>query len=143
MEVLMVATPAFSLPTSELAFLVLKAREFDTEVAPAGLEDGSDSPDDRSVAILEDTPGNPTEEELRGALGQLNDDQRAELMALIWIGRGDFDATEWNAALKQARETADRKAIDYLLSTPNLADLLEEGLAAFDISLAKDEDRLT
>jgi hypothetical protein len=138
----MAVTPSFSLPTSEMAFLVLKAREFDMEVAPSGLEDGSDLADDRAVSVLEDTADNPTEAELRSALAHLNEDQLAELLALVWIGRGDYDADDWKGALKGAREALNDRSVDYLVRTPNLADLLEEGLAAFDVSLAKDEDRL-
>src|SRR5690242_1560338 len=95
---------ALSIPASSLGFLIAKAREFDAEVPASGTEDGSDMADDRAVAALEDTADNPAREELTGALRELNEDQRQELLALVWLGRGDFTADEWESALAQARD---------------------------------------
>jgi hypothetical protein len=120
----------------KLAYIVEKAREYDAEVAPEALEEeGSNPTDDDSRAILEDTPDNPTVQELRDAIDSLNTDQREELLALVFLGRGDFDAKAWREALRQARDTADVHETDYLLGTPLLADYLEEGLEALGSSL--------
>src|SRR6185436_11423214 len=117
----MAVTPTLSVPTTDLAFLVMKAREFDAEVPPSGLEDGSDAPDDKVVGVLESTSDNPTEEELRAALTRLNEDQLAEVMTLVWIGRGDYDADDWKGAVRDARGALNKRTIEYLLRTPNLA----------------------
>ena len=45
-----------------------------------------------------------TEKELRALIDDLNMDEAAELIAIMWIGRGDFDASEWSDALAEARE---------------------------------------
>lgn len=118
-----------------LAYIIEKAREYDAEVPPEGTEEGSNPTDDDSRAILEDTPDNPTVQELRDALDSLNTDQREELLALVFVGRGDYDAKAWREALRQARETADVHETDYLVGTPLLADYLEEGLEALGVSL--------
>ncbi len=34
----------------------------------------------------------------------LDDDSRAELLALLYVGRGDMEAEEWDEAVKFARE---------------------------------------
>ena len=80
--------------------------------------------------LAEESTENLTEEELRELIADLNVDEAAELVALAWIGRGDYDASEWSDALAAARERADRRTAKYLLGMPQLADWLEEGLEA-------------
>jgi hypothetical protein len=136
----MAATLSTSLET--LAYIVVKAREYDAQVEPEGLEEGSNPADDLEIGILEDTPDNPTRAELRAALEALNDDQITEVLALTWLGRGDYGAREWNEALAAAREARDEHVIDYLIETPNLGDLIEQGLAELGYSILGEEMRL-
>jgi hypothetical protein len=119
----------------ELAFIITKAREFDAETAPVDPEDGSNPSDDSDIAILDDTADNPTGEELADAIDLLNDDQKAELLALTWIGRGDFEASDWAPAIAQARDSLDDRVTEYLIGTPLLGDYLEEALASLGYSL--------
>src|SRR5215469_5938240 len=94
-------------PLDQLAYLIEKAREFDAETAPVDSASGSNPSDDNGVGILEATSDNPTQEELAAALNGLDDEQRIEVLALVWLGRGDFDQGEWRDALAQAREVHD------------------------------------
>lgn len=128
-----------STPLSKLGFLIVKARAFDAEVPPGGAEDGSDMTDDRAVAALEDTDENPTREELAGALAELNVDQINEILALLYVGRGDYDEDQWEEALAAAREASDRRVISYILETPLLGDLLEEGLDRLGYNVSEEE----
>lgn len=73
---------------------------------------------------------NLTEEELRELINDLNVDEAAELIALAWVGRGDYDASEWKDAVRAARERTNKRTAKYLLGMPLLADWLEEGLEA-------------
>ena len=88
-----------------------------------------------SGRILLDTPDNPTEQELRDAIDGLNVDEREELLALLWLGRGDFDAQGWREAIQQARDLRTITETDDLLGTPLLGDYLEEGVEALGLSL--------
>ncbi len=126
-----------TIPLEKLAYIVEKAREFDAEVAAdPDAEDGSDPADDDERQILLDTPDNPSEQELRDAIDGLNVDEREELLALMWIGRGDFDAQGWPDAMQQAREIESKaEQNNLLLGAPLLADYLEEGLDALGLSL--------
>ena len=117
------------IPLDTLGHIIMKARKFDAGVAPEELEEASNATDDGGVAILEDTPDNPTQQELSAALRSLNDDQVAELLALVWLGRGDFDKDTWGEALAEAQVTRNERAVSYLVGTPLLGDLIEEGLA--------------
>lgn len=127
--------PTLTLPPEKLAYIIEKAREYDAEVPSEFDEPGSNASDDDEREILEDTPDNPTAEELRTVIDDLNIDEREELLALLWVGRGDFEATDWRAARRQARETANATETEYLLGTPLLGDYLAEGAAALGLSI--------
>ena len=70
------------------------------------------------------------EEELRELIQDLNEDEAAELIALVWIGRGDYDAADWQEALAEARLRGRKRLASYLMRLPMLAEWLEEGLEA-------------
>jgi hypothetical protein len=118
-----------TIPADKLVYIIEKAREFDAQVTPTIPDSGSNPSDDGGGAILEDTPDNPAREQLTEAIDALDPDQKIELLALTWLGRGDFAATEWRAALKQAREIRDEHETDYLVGTPLLGDYLAEAAA--------------
>ncbi|PWJ80521.1 uncharacterized protein DUF3775 [Pseudaminobacter salicylatoxidans] len=71
-----------------------------------------------------------TEEELRELINDLNVDEAAELVALAWVGRGDYEASEWQDAVTEARRRSNGRTAKYLLGMPMLGDYLEEGLEA-------------
>jgi len=123
-----------TIPLEKLAYIVVKAREYDAEVLPLD-ESGSDAPDDGFREVLEDRPDNPTGSELADAIDGLNAAERVELLALMWLGRGDYEKGEWREALLEAAHDRNEKETDYLLSTPLLGDFLEEGLAQLGYSI--------
>jgi hypothetical protein len=123
------------LPLERLAFIIVKAREFDAEVpVEPDAAGGSDPPDDDERQVLLDTPDNPTEQELRDAIDGLGVPERQELLALTWLGRGDYDADTWPDALRQAMQTDITNVTDYLVGTPLLGSYLEEAAAALGLS---------
>ena len=113
----------------KISYIVAKARELDVKVAPEELDDGSSM--DR---ILEDHADDPILFELKSFLTAQSDDELRQLLALVWIGRGDFGADDWQEVLRQVRDVREKHTVDYLIGTPLLADFLEEGLAAFGLS---------
>lgn len=123
-----------------LAYIVLKARAFDALVAPGDTSDASDAPDDRFVDALEDEKDNPTERELQAAIASLDADARAELVALAWVGRGDYDAGEWREALAAARDRAETSTARYLMGIPLLGDYIEDGADQLGVSLAREKE---
>jgi hypothetical protein len=66
--------------------------------------------------------------ELREAIDDLEPDQQVSLVALMWLGRGDFTIDDWEQALARAGEEWNERTADYLVRTPLLADFLTEGL---------------
>lgn len=129
----------FPVDRETLAFIILKAQAFDALVAPDDPSDASDAADDRFVDALEDEPDNPVGRELRVKIAGLNDDAKAALVALTWLGRGDYDADEWSEAFAAARERSETPTTRYLMGIPLLGDLLAEGANALGISLTEEE----
>lgn len=126
-----------------LAYIVLKARAYDVLVPPDDPDDASDAPDDRFVDALEDEPDNPAGRELRAAITNLDVNARTSLVALTWLGRGDFDGDEWPEAKRTAAERAEQSTSRYLMGMPMLGDYIEDGAEKLGIDLVgEEEDRL-
>ncbi|MGB6118608.1 MAG: DUF3775 domain-containing protein [Mesorhizobium sp.] len=80
--------------------------------------------------LAEEETGDLTWRELRGMIRDLNEDETAELIALMWVGRGDFDAGQFDEAVAEAKGRSDIKPARYLLDRPMLGEWLEDGLLA-------------
>ncbi len=125
-----------SINSDKAYFIIDKAREFDVKVAPVETDSRFDSADDLGSnatdsgqsEILEDYANDPTETELRDAIDTLNDDEKADLIALTWLGRGDYEAQEWPEARRLAAERRAHTSV-YLMGIPTLCDFLEEGMS--------------
>jgi len=126
------AVPEIS--TEKVCFVIVKARELNVKVAPEELDDGSNPTDDGMQRILEDYADDPTYAELKSFLAAQSDDELRQLVALTWIGRGDFDAADWEDVLSEVQDVREKHTVDYLLGTPLLADYLEEALSQFGLS---------
>jgi hypothetical protein len=113
--------------------IIIRAREFEAQVPAVDPDDGSNPTDDGDVEVLEDENNSAVEEELITTIDDLAEDEQQELIALALIGRGTFDATEWEDAMETAADEL-RDASGYLLGLPMLSSFLEAGLAAFDLS---------
>jgi hypothetical protein len=82
------------------------------------------------------------EGELRAFIDRLTEEEQASLVAVMWVGRGSFDAEEIEEARRTAFEEATTPCADYLIGTPHLSDHLENGLDALGLSASEDEDDL-
>ncbi|MBL27554.1 MAG: hypothetical protein CMM50_08415 [Rhodospirillaceae bacterium] len=118
----------------KVCFIIIKAREFDAKVDPVEPDPASDGADDGEREILEDYADDATAEELRSVLTACNVDELADLVALTWIGRGDYDGKQWDNARGLAGERATAHGPSYLMETPLLGDYLEEGLSQLGYS---------
>ena len=114
-------------------YIIVKAREFDEQVAPADPDSGSNPADDREIDVLEEDAEDLVEQELEAALSAANADEQLDLIALMWLGRGDFPS--FAKARDEASDMRDKHIVSYLMGTPKLGDYIEEGLAQLGISL--------
>ena len=122
-------------PLETICRLIIRSREMEARVPDAELdeeEQGNDADDE--FAVMDEDANEVVEEELRTALDDLADDQVAEILALAMIGRGTYDASEWDEALEAAADPDAESAVDQLMEMPLLAAYLDSGLAAFDMS---------
>ncbi|MFQ5972481.1 MAG: DUF3775 domain-containing protein [Alphaproteobacteria bacterium] len=118
----------------KVCFVIVKAREFDIKVEVDDPDPGSNPSDDGMRAVFEDYGDDATFEEIKAFLDALNEGEQVSLVALAWLGRGDFTADEWEAALDEARRAHNEHTSTYLLGMPLLPDYLEEGLSQLGYS---------
>ncbi len=78
--------------------------------------------------------------ELRAFIAGLNDDEKAHLVALAWVGRGAFEAADFAEAVNTAIEEATTPTESYLMGMPHLAENLEAGLEAMGIDVTAEEE---
>ncbi|WP_109465541.1 DUF3775 domain-containing protein [Albibacillus kandeliae] len=82
------------------------------------------------------------EPEFRAFIDRMSEDEQAELVAVMWIGRGSFEPEDLAEAIETARNEATTPCADYLIGTPHLSDHLENGLDALGISATDIEDEI-
>jgi len=119
---------------NKVCFVIVKAREFDVKEGVVEPDPGSNPTDDATGSVLADYPDDPVYEELTSFIDDLNVDEQAQMVALAWLGRGDYSLDEWDAAVAAAAERQTGSTARYLLGIPILGDLLEEGLSQHDLS---------
>ena len=140
--------PELNISREKVAFLIERAREFDVKDLPSDDGSGSNPADDEDIDVLEDGGGDPVVRELASFMGAMNDDEQVDLVALMWLGRGDGGLEDWNELRARSAERRStcrsprRETVRYLLGEPLLGDLLAEGLGRFGYSWADEEGRL-
>lgn len=80
------------------------------------------------AGTLDASAGNGPLAELKAQLALLSPEARQELMAVLWIGRGDFAPGEWEDALTEAQRRSTEGDVDYIAERGPLHDYLAKGL---------------
>ncbi len=78
--------------------------------------------------------------ELHAFIDGLNTDEQAALTAIAWIGRGAFEAEDYDEAVTTAEAEATTPTADYLMGMPHLAENLEAGLEALGVDVTSEEE---
>lgn len=112
----------------KIAHVIIRAREYDSGV--------------NAWAHSGQRTGHGTEAELSEFIAALNDDEKASLVAVMWIGRDTFDAEDLDEAIATAKTERRSPTEDYLMGEPQLADYLEAGIEALGLSPEAVEDAL-
>lgn len=107
--------------------IIARAREFHAK-EDVVLPDDTGNPTDDVFQVLADHAGDLTFQEVKQVIDDLEFEQQLNLVALMWLGRGDYGAEEWTDAIEQARQLWTPHTAEYLMATPLVADYLEEGL---------------
>lgn len=126
--------PTLSISSEQVCYLIIKAREFDVQDVDTDPDDSSNASDDRMISVLEDHADNPVVQEITAFIEALGDDEKADLVALMKLGRGDREIEEWEAMHNEAMREYTQRTAAYLLGQPLVSDYLEEGLSQFGFS---------
>jgi len=111
-------------------FIAEAAKSFQAKEAVTIPEDAPLSPaDDWAIQILAAHFDDPSYQEAASAIADLEPDQQVQLVALMWMGRGDFDLDTWDDAIATAESERTARTAEYLLTTPLVASYLEEALS--------------
>jgi hypothetical protein len=127
-------TAELAIPLETVCFIIMKARQFDVKVAETEPDPGSNPTDDNDAALLQDHGDDPVQEELTSLISALSDDEQIDLVALMWLGRDDYRAGDWDDVRQQAADARNEHTAEYLTGEPLLADHLAAGLDAISLS---------
>jgi len=121
--------------------IIDRAKEFQAQesVVIPETSGGSEIDSDMAMQILAAHAGDLTFQEAKTEIDDLEPGQQAELVALMWLGRGDFDAETFNDARAQARERWTQHTAEYLLGTPQVAEYLNDGLEQLGFACDPDD----
>ena len=80
--------------------------------------------------------------ELHAFIDAMNTDEKAHLTAIAWVGRGVFEADDYDGAVRNAVAERTAGTADYLMGMPHLAENLEAGLDAMGVDVDWEEEDL-
>lgn len=118
-----------------VCFIIFKAREFEVQAEVVEETSGANVTDEGFRGVpASDEEDDATYDEVKQFIESLDLDEQCDLVALAWVGRGDFDLAEWADAQELARDRHNEHTAEYLLGMPLVADYLQAGLDALGIS---------
>ncbi len=111
-----------------VCFIIDRAHAFQVKEQVVIPEEPTNPGDDWGIQVLADHSSDLTYLELKSTIEDLEPDQQVTLIALMWVGRGDYDVKDWETALQDAQDSWNTRTANYLIGTPLLADYLSEAL---------------
>ena len=99
---------------------------------PATTGDRTTTGDDSPLTFMEDFgEADPRGTEMAELVSGLNIEEQVDLLALIYLGRGDFTLDEWEAARNEAMDRIAARDADFLIGDVALPEYLGTALDAF------------
>jgi hypothetical protein len=118
-----------SIDPTYLRHLIVKVRAFMGKESTDIPDDASNPIDDAlPPSALQDEEDDLSREEVIEEIRGLNPRQQAELVALMWLGREDGEAEEWEDLVTRALERREVPTENYLLDHPLLAEHWLDGM---------------
>ena len=128
------ADPTLTISSESVCFIIVKAREFDAQDVVTDPDSGSNASDDKMASVLEAHSDDLTQKELVAFINALSEEEQTDLVALLWLGRGDGTMEDWDDLRDEAQRQHNTRTASYLLGEPLLSDHLEEGLSQFGLT---------
>ncbi|MEJ2478941.1 MAG: DUF3775 domain-containing protein [Acidihalobacter sp.] len=118
-----------------VCFVITRAKDFQSGETLFASDEVSPQESEWLDEVLQEHAGDDTSyQEVKSVVDDLEPDQQATLIALMWLGRGDYELEDWDSAYADAAGSLDRHTAEYLMATPLAADYLEEGLTLLGYS---------
>lgn len=111
-----------------VCFIIARAKEFQSDETSFTSDDVSLQDSDRLDETLQEYASDTSYQEVKAVIDDLEPDQQVTLLALLGLGRGDYEVEDWDSAYAEAADNLTRHTAEYLMATPLVADYLEEGL---------------
>jgi len=130
--------PELRISVEKVCALIEAARELAGKV-PSTAGDRTTTGDDSKLATIDEAEGIGEDQDARRSqtvefIAGLNVEEQADLLALIWLGRGDYDIGEWDEALTEAEARIAARDPDYMIGDSALPEYLGDGIEAFGLS---------
>lgn len=125
-----------AISSEKVCYVIVKSREFDAKEEASYEDPGGNPTDDGDHQILSEQPDDSVYEELSSFLGAMSEEEICELHAMVMLGRGDVDMSNWADALQTARDDLDENTPKHLLEIPLISDYLADALNQFGQSCA-------
>jgi hypothetical protein len=122
--------PNLSISPEKVFFIIAKAHQSEMEASEPDLLSDLEDDDAGEGRVGKDTDLN----ELSGFIADLNVDEQIDLVALMWLGRGDGDLDSFRDLRNEAADAHNNHTAAYLIGTPMFADYLEEAMSMFGLS---------
>ena len=120
--------PEIDLNREIIQEIIEHAREFQAKEGVVFPENPEELSEDDFMQILADHENDLTYTEVKQVINGLEKDQQIMLVAIMYLGRGDFSLEEWEDCVAEASNGWTSHTAEYLLSKPQIADFLENGL---------------
>ena len=131
--------PELRISAEKVCALIEAAREVAGKV-PSTAGDKTTTGDDSPLVTIEDYPeedewdGDDRRREMVEFIAGLNVEEQIDLLALIMLGREDYDIAEWDDAVAEAEGRIAARDPDFMIGDAALPQYLGDGLEAFDKS---------
>ena len=123
--------PPLMLSSENICYIIVRARGFEIKEEEDEADPHANPNDTIMESILGDDDDDPIEEELTVFIDSLSEDEQIDLVAMVWLGRGDGSIEDWYDLRQQAANAHNKRTAAYVLGIPLLPDYLDEAMVAF------------
>lgn len=125
---------------SRAALFTMPDAEDDEPEMELELDSGTELQKGETALLSDEKLEDATREEAAAMIDSLNVDEQAEILALVAIGRGDFDPADIEEAVRDAKANARGPASKTLFENESFPDELATGLDAWEAWAAQQAD---
>ena len=130
--------PELRISVEKVCALIEAARELAGKV-PSTAGDRTTTGDDSELVTIEEPEGIGENEDARRRetvefIAGLNVEEQTDLLALIWLGRGDYDIEDWDEAVAEAEARIAARDPDYMIGDAALPEYLGDGIEGFGLT---------